>query len=330
VRLPEDVDDRLPLHDTPAERVRRLPADDQNGGARILDAVVQVMEHAPGLHHAAGADDDHRLIQGIEPLGVVDRAGVLEELEAENIGVVVTLQEFAGLPVVDFGMQAVDFGDIGRQGAVDVDRHTRQVAAGVKLVQQEDDLLCAADGEGRDDHRPASLPGFAQDALEGGLGIAGGLMLATAVGAFHDQDVRAGSGRDRVADDRDAGPADVPAEDQPQIAAGLLILNVQDDGGAAQHVPGIDQGHGHARHDRIGPVVGVAGEVVHGLRRVVHGVERLKGVLALAQPLFVDVLHIALLDGGAVHQHGGAQIAGGGGAQDFTVKATPGQGGNVA
>ena len=155
-------------------------------------------------------------------------------------------------------------------------------------------------------------------------------MQAVAIGAFHDQHVGPIPDGDWVADDRQSGAANIPAEYQPDIPLFFVVFNIQDHAGTAQHMAGIHQGQGHARQELLRAVVGAAHKLAHRLYHVFLGVEWFKQIFALRPAFLVGVLNVTLLDMGAVLQHHGAQIARGRGGNDIAPEAALHQAGNVA
>jgi hypothetical protein len=114
-------------------------------------------------------------------------------------------EERGGLFVVKLGMLSKDVGDVHRQGTIDEDRETRDGLGLDQFVQQQDQLLRTADGEGGHDDLAAPSIGAIHDLGELGRYGLDGLMHAVAVGAFHNQVV---GWRQRlgVADDGQPGP----------------------------------------------------------------------------------------------------------------------------
>ena len=314
-----------------AQGVGRLPAGDEDGGALVADPPFQVVKDAAVFHHAAGADDDRRHGQHRDLLGLLDISGVAEGFEAEGVVVGVSEEEASGLGVIRLRVEAEDVGDAGGQGAVDIDRQGRNPPFLEQLVQAVDDLLGSPHRKGGDQQGAAPAGGFVDDRGQAVLGGLIGGMALVAVGGLHDQDVRPVGGRGRIADDGDVGAADVAAVEQPLPPAGVMVVDVEDDVGAAQDVAGVDHGQVDAGKDLSAPVVAEADELLHGRDHVLLGVERFEEDLVLGAALLaVDVFDVALLDGGAVHQHRRAQVAGGGGGVDVAAEAVLHQAGNGA
>ena len=58
--LAEDPERSPLLHDAAAQRVLGLEADDEDDVVRVAQAVLEVVQDAPALAHAARGNDDHR------------------------------------------------------------------------------------------------------------------------------------------------------------------------------------------------------------------------------------------------------------------------------
>jgi len=125
VTLSVDAHRRLPLQQSSAKRVGSHPRCQQHGVARILDGVLEVVQHAAALGHARAGDHDQRAAHGVDRLALLDVARVVEQVEAEGRPVRVALQEGACLVVEVVGECAEDLRHVCRQGAVDEDRQSR-------------------------------------------------------------------------------------------------------------------------------------------------------------------------------------------------------------
>ena len=79
-----------------------------------------------------------------------------------------------GFLVIDFRMLSEDPGDVGGQGAVDIDGHRVHGPFFVKFMQDIEHGLGPAVGKGRDDDRAFPFKGFrARIRLQGRLHVAG-------------------------------------------------------------------------------------------------------------------------------------------------------------
>ena len=52
--LAENFDSRFSISETATERMRSLPADDENGVARVLNIIAEVMQDTSGFVETAG------------------------------------------------------------------------------------------------------------------------------------------------------------------------------------------------------------------------------------------------------------------------------------
>jgi len=206
-------------------------------------------------------------------------------------------------------MAAEDLGGVDRERRIDEDRDVGDAPLAEEFHQLEDDLLCAAHGEGRDEELPLPLDDVADDPCQTLRGRPQGLVVAIAVGALDDQHVL-GPHAVGIADDRELGTAQVAAEDDGARLA--VLLRLQTDDGRAEDVAGVVEGRGHPRRHRERFVVGVPGEVLEGAFRVDHGVERLprRPVIAAPRRPLVRELGVLLLDVPRVAQHVGAEVGG--------------------
>ena len=177
----EDGDLLVAAHNLGAEGGGGAVADRQDGGARVLDVVGEVVFHAPRLHHAGGRDDDAGTVVGVEPFRVLDAADVVQVLESERVGVGLDVfLQFLGEAVA---VEAEDVGGGDGQRAVHEDFDIGEVALVLQFLEGIDDFLCAADGEGGDDEFPLSFgAGVADDEGEVGFGLVEGGVQAVAVG----------------------------------------------------------------------------------------------------------------------------------------------------
>jgi hypothetical protein len=85
VAAAEDGHFLFAIADAPAEGVFRAIADEEHGGFRIADVVLEVVEDAAGLAHAGGGNDDGHAVDVVERLGAADGSDQREVLEAEGV-----------------------------------------------------------------------------------------------------------------------------------------------------------------------------------------------------------------------------------------------------
>ena len=108
-------------------------------------------------------------------------------IEAEGVGVV--FDHVLHVIVKEVGIHAEDLGGIDGQGAVDEYRDfLGQLALVVEVVQQIHNLVCAADGERRDDEFAAFLhAGVVDDLQQLLLGVSTVAVEAVTVGGLGDK-----------------------------------------------------------------------------------------------------------------------------------------------
>ncbi len=251
----ENFDARGLFHQPPAQRVRRLPRNDEDRGARVFDVVPQVMKHAPGLGHAGGADDHHRPFLVVDGFGFINAADVSELGEIEDVVVGGFTGEIARLIVLQFGVLAKHFAHVHGQRAVHKNGKARQCAAFHHEVQAVDQLLRAANGKRRHNHFAAALHGLFDHLPQLVLRFFRRFVGAVAVRAFQDQGVHVGDGG-RVAQDGHALTPEVAGEGQPRFLS--FLFNIQHSDGRAQDVPGLEELRRDARRDfkRLAVVAG--------------------------------------------------------------------------
>jgi len=147
--------------------------------------------------------------------------------------------------------------------------------------------------------------------------------------ALHDQDVGAVGEWNGVTNYGDISSSYIAAEHNAPLSAGFLVIDVEDDMGAAQHVTCIDQGEMDAGEELMAPVVAQTDELLHGFGHIGLSIEGLEEALAFLLATAIDELHVLLLDKGAVHEHNGAQVAGCRCAENIAVKTVLDETGNT-
>ena len=216
-------------------------------------------------------------------------------------------------------MEAHDVGGGDAERAVDKDIDVGQEFGMLEAVEGIDDFLCAANGEGGDDEFAFLLgAGVEHGHEEFLLGILEGIVDAVAIGGFHDEvvDLREGFG---VFEYVFAVSAYVAGVAQLDDAAAVAYFEVHT--ATAQDVAGIVELDSHFALDVEGFVVGDTDETVHTLLCLLLGVDRFDGVFMLLLEFFVEGVDIGLLDAACIGQHDGAEVAGGGGAEDGATES---------
>ena len=292
-------------------------ADTEYGGGGVFDVVGEMVFDSASLHHARGGDDDTGFVAQVEFLGGLDGLDVLQAVESEGVGVFLHVVE-DGLAEA-FGVEAHDVGGGDAERAVDKDIDVGQEFGMLEAVEGIDDFLRAANGEGGDDEFAFLLgAGVEHGHEEFLLGILEGVVDAVAIGGFHDEvvDLREGFG---VFEYVFAVSAYVAGVAQLNDAAAVAYFEV--DTAAAQDVAGIVELDSHFALDVEGFVVGDTDETVHTLLCLLLGVDGFDGVFMLLLEFFVEGVDIGLLYAASIGQHDGAEIAGGGGAEDGAAES---------
>ena len=192
----------------------------------------------------------------------------------------------------------------------------------VEAPQVVDQVLGAADGEGRDQHVAAILVGLLQDAEKFFERVVAAAVVAVAVGGLHQQHVGLFENR-RAAHQRRAVVAQVAGEHQAPSAA--QVVDIQLDDGRAEDVPGIVQGHADPGHHFLALLVAQRSALAQHLVGVIAGVQRGDGLLAAPGAPLVLPLGVLFLQVRGIVQHQLKQRAAGLGGEDRAAIAFLGQ-----
>ena len=195
---------------------------EENGVAAVRREGLEVVHHASARGHAAGGDDDHRPMLGIQGArfvrGIDDRCRVAHRIT------------LLGRQSVLVTMPVVDPRRVGGHRAVQVDGQVVNDAALLEQVDAIHQVLGPPDRESRNHHHAAARRRAVDDLAQLDQGIAG-LVQAIAVGRFHHQIVGTGNTR-RCSQNQIVRAADVAGEkDRP---AAVIHTNE----GRAQHMAG--------------------------------------------------------------------------------------------
>ena len=186
--LSEDVHDLRAAEDLGPERTGRAEAHGQHGVALVAQRVPQVVPDAPGLHHAAGTDDDAGLLTAVQLFAALAVLHELHPPETEEVGVL--LQFLPHLLAEELGVVAHHLGGVDGQGAVHEHRDAGQLACVAQLVERVQHLLRLAHAEGGDDELALLLhAGMLHMPFQLRHGLGDGGMVPIAVGALADHDV---------------------------------------------------------------------------------------------------------------------------------------------
>lgn len=313
----EDGDLFVAAHNLGAQRCRGAVADGEDGGTRVLNVVGEVVFYAPRFHHARSGNDDARAVVAVEALGVLNAAHIVQLLESEWVGI--GLDVFLHRLVEAVAVEPENVGGSNGEWAVNEDFHGWQVVGVAQFLERIHDFLCATDGKRWDDE---FAPAFGACVLNHHhqilFGLVNGGVQAVAIGGF---------GNDVIGLREFLGVGEngfVVAADVAGVAESLLssaFFKSDEDGGAAEHVPGVQELDCEVGSDGKRQVVGNADEVAHALDRIPHRVNRFHGFEALLGSLLVELDGIDLLDAAGVGEHDGAEVTGGGGAEDAAFES---------
>ena len=237
--LAEHLHALCPLEQVAAQRPGRLEANEHDAALRTPEVVLEVVADAARVAHAGGGDDDLGRPVEVELLGLVRRLRQVQAGKAEHMRTVLD-KLYRGLVEVAVQIAAEDARRALGEGAVDIDGEILDGLDHVFVLDLADEvqqLLRAADGERRDDDVAAATERLVDDLREI-LGIAPDLgVVAVAVGALHEDIVRAVKEL-RVADDGLVDVADIAREDDHARLAALVRGDA--DAGRAEQVARVD------------------------------------------------------------------------------------------
>ena len=268
----EDLDVFFPVGQAAAQRIRRLPTDDQDRIERIFDVVAQVVQDAPGFRHTRGRDDHHRVFAVIQRLRFLDRAGVHQAVKTQRRAMLVMADKFLSLGIKALFVLFKNIGRIHGQRAVHIHRHGGDFMILDHLVQVVDQLLRAPNGKGRDDHLAAAVQGLRDHLAQLIIGHLRVAVRLVAVGAFHEHVI--GMRRQHgVAQQRQIAPPNIPRKPQADLAA--LFLDLQRQRSRTQDMAGIHQASHHPRKRLERLIVIHALEVLRHLGGIFLGIKRI-------------------------------------------------------
>ncbi len=314
----EQPDGLRAVHDLAARRAHALVTHEHDGRPLPPQVVAQVVLDAARVAHAAGRNDDRRAFHAVQRLRFLAVQGVAQVGQGQRV----FSARVGGLQVVivEARVLAKDFRGADGQGAVDVHRHVGgQFAVLPQHVQGVQHLLGALHRESGNDHLFAVAVAVGDGFRQFGPAVLGILVVAVAVGGFHEQVVRPG-GVVRVVDDELVGPPQVAGKHQPGGRAVFRHLYFKERG--TQDVPGVLVGNADARRGLERGVVFHGAQLAHGLHGVCHGVQRLHRLAPAEAALLAGFpLRFHFLDVGGILQHDVHQVARGRGAVDVALEA---------
>ena len=275
---------------------------------------------AAGFAHAGGGNDDTgAVVRVVESFRFGHRTDEVEAFEDE--GIVLIEEEAVNGFVEALRVDAEDLCGVHGERAVDVDRHAAELAGVEELVEDVEELLGALDGESGDHHLAAALEGFFKDRAEGIGGPGRQLVLAAAVGAFHQDEIDVRH-RDGIAQDFVAAAADVAGEEEALLLVAVFpVDDFEQHLGGTEDVAGVVEGQRHAVAERHRALVADADELAQAALGVFLEIEWLDGRQVVFGAVLVEPFGVLLLDMRAVCQHDLAEVAGGESGVDVAAEA---------
>ena len=154
VCLAVDAEGRCAVLERPAAGPLGLEADEQDGGARVREALLQVVEDAAAGRHPGGGEDDAGAAHGVDGPGLL---GAPREGEARGPEGLASGSERPGhLRVVLLAVREEDRRGVHGHRGVDEDGDLRQELLLEELEEVVEDLLGPTDGERGDEDDPTT------------------------------------------------------------------------------------------------------------------------------------------------------------------------------
>lgn len=164
------------------------------------------------------------------------------------------------------------------------------------------DFLCASDSERWDDHSTAARGRLANDGPEPLAHVHRRRVIAITISRFHD-DCISTVRRFGIANDWQSLASDVTAEHEPQRSTVLAAL--QEHGGGAEDVAGVEKGDTNAGHDLERLIIGRHSHQPHQSGDVALLIQWRCERLSVTRKIF----RVLLLKMSGVNEHDGAEVA---------------------
>ena len=267
------------------------------------------MEHAASRRHSARSNDDRRVARGLEVFRF------LHGRDGRHAGRAKRAEASFGrrrLRVELVGALGVKRQTSCRHRTVDVHRQHRNPLFLFEPFQPVEDFLNASDGEGRNDQLASPSDGRVHDPGEPRATVVF-FVYAIAVGRFDEQNVRGLDWRG-IGQHGSAVSSEVSTEEDG------LSLHREAHVGRAQQMAGVDELCFDAGDDRHRPAVPARLQLHQRPFRVVHRVERQRGVV-FRVAMAVGQLCVLFLDVRGIWQDQRAEVAGSGRAEDPPAKS---------
>ena len=263
-----------------------------------------MMLDAAGVAHAGSGNDDGGVVIGVDGLGFLARQRVMQIEQFE--GIIAFVQERQGVVIEKLPVMPEHFCGADGQRAVHEDGHIRKLAPVIELMQAVEDFLRALHSEGGNDDLAAVAVAVADgigEFVQTGRGI---LMIAIAVGGFHEDVVGLGR-RLGIPDDEGLRAADVAGENDARCFA--VFGYFEPDGRGAEDVPSLVKSGPDARGRFYGLVQIHGSDLLCRALGVQNGVNGFRRVLETAAGVLLGLeLSFHLLNVRAVFEHEGDEL----------------------
>ena len=299
------------IDQAPAQRAHALVADEHHMRAAPAEVVPEVVEDAPAVGHAAAGDDDRTAFEAVDRHRLLGARGDPQVRQLERIRL--AAPDLLCVVVEQRVMVAVHLDHLAGHRAVQEHLPARQVPLVPVPGEPVQQFLRAPHRERRDQHVAAVAPGLLQDLAELDDGLGAVLVVAVAVGRFHQHQVGLAD-RGRIAQDRRALGTEVAGEHQ------LAAIRPHFDDAGTEDVAGIAERDLDAIQHSEALVVGLRPQQLDGVRDVFPGVQRLHFPFAMLAPA-VEALGIAFGQRSRIHQHDRHQLGAGALGEDRAAEA---------
>ena len=292
------------VHQLPPERAARLESGEDHVTLFAPEIVLEVMPDTPAVAHAAAGDDDGPGAHAVDGHGL--RGGAAEMEVGHGEGIAVLLAPPRGLGVEQFPVPGIDLGGLDCHRAVEKDRPVIDAPFPAVMLEKVDQLLAAADSEGRDENIAFAAPRLAKHLAQLRQRVFPGAVLAVAVGAFEDDQIRLAHDLG-IAQDRRARVPQIAADHQ--LAPLALFLEPEFHDRRTEDMSRVLKAQLHARQDFFLDIIVEHLKLAHGLLGVAARVQRFDEALALALTPAVLVFRVLLVQRSRVLEHDVAQVA---------------------
>ena len=318
--LAEELDAVSAIQQMATERAGGLEAYEHHRVLCTPEIVLEMMADTTRVAHTGCGDDDLGGRVKVQCLGLLRGGGHIKTGEAEH-GLAVLHQLQRLVVEVAAEIPAEHLGALACKGAIDIDREitcSRREIVFLDLADEVQNFLRASHRKGRDDHIAAPGDGLVDDVRQILRIALGGLMVAVAVGGFHDHIIRLRQ-RLGIADNGLIDIADVAGEQN--VPGDVALGHAHRHTAAAKKMPRIGKADADALCQLHALAVLKGTDIFLHQLRICHGVQRLYRRTTRTQSLAVLILRVALLNMGGVQQHDLQQLRRDTGGADHALKA---------